>query len=95
MPTIAAATTNSAGDKPTKADNTKTIVKSTRVFLSTMDLFQSRSIAFRISTQTHTRMPAKAFFTIAKSAKFCRKAAIIVIIPIGKMCIRDRFGRVI
>ena len=50
------------------------------VFQSTTDFFHSFTTALRISTHTHTRIPAKALCTAGRCAKFWINAAIIVII---------------
>ena len=55
----------------------------TSVGLSTTAFFQSFTTALKIRTQTQTRIPAKAFWTIARCAKFWINAAMTV------MMIRD------
>ena len=48
----------------------KIIKKIIVVAISITELFQSLITALIISTLTHIRIPAKAFLTMAKSAKF-------------------------
>ena len=48
--------------------------------LSTTDFLSSFKMALNTSTQTQTRMPAKAFLTRARSAKLLMKAAMMVMI---------------
>ena len=45
----------------------------------TTDFFHSLSTALKISTHTHTLMPANASCTAGYSAKFCKQAAMIEI----------------
>ena len=60
IPAIAAARTYITGEmlKNTLHANTATNIRS--VFQSTTDFFHSFTTALRISTHTHTRMPANA-----------------------------------
>ena len=71
------------GRDPEKTVNAKITAKISPVFTSNIDFFQSRVTAFRISTQTQTLIPAKAFLTTCRSAKLLRHSAIIVIRIIG------------
>ena len=78
MPSTAAASTKTTGDTSVRTLARHTAKKMIRHFQSTMALFHSFATALTMSTTTQTRMPAKAFFTAATSAKAVRQAAITV-----------------
>ena len=63
MPAAAATITNQAGEMRRNTLPTSTTAKMAAVRLSTTDFYSSFTTALKISTQTHTWMPAKAFCT--------------------------------
>ena len=83
IPTTAAKITNTIGERSVSAEPRITSTQITSVGLSTTAFFQSFTTALKIRTQTQTRIPAKAFWTIARCAKFWINAAMTV------MMIRD------
>ena len=70
MPASAAASTYSTGETFRNTLPANTSRKIRNVFQSTTDFFHSFTTALRMSTHTHTRMPANAFCTAGRCAKF-------------------------
>ena len=63
-----------------KRDKTRTMKNNSQLVLSMRAFFPNLMTASKIRTVTQARIPSKACFTIARSAKFKRKAAMDVII---------------
>ena len=79
IPAAAARITNTIGENSVSAEPRITSRQITNVGLSTTAFFQSLTTALKIRIQTQTRIPAKAFCTIARCAKFWINAAMTVI----------------
>ena len=77
LPSTPATMTDSTGEKSKNTAAAKSTMYITRVALSTMADLMSLSTAFRMKTQTQTRMPARAFCTQTRLAKLLMSAAMM------------------
>ena len=69
MPATAAASTNSTGDRSVSSDAASTAAKISAPHTSFTAPCHSFSVALKISTHTHTRIPVKAFCTHSRWEK--------------------------
>ena len=80
MPSAAAAATKMTGDRSVSSDAASTARKISPAAQSFTEPLNSLTTALKISTQTHTRMPAKACCTQARCEKLLMTPASAVMI---------------